>query len=60
MENVEKLFDMLAEILAREKMHTQILMSIAYRGADDETYNTEMALLESRISQVKEALKRMD
>jgi hypothetical protein len=60
MENVEKLFDMLAEILAREKMHTQILMSIAYRGADDETYNTEMALLESRISQIKEALKRMD
>ena len=60
MEHVEKLFDILAEILAREKMHSQILMSIAYRGASDETYNTEMALLESRILQIKEVIKRMD
>lgn len=52
----EKALEILAELLAREKMHTQILMSLAYRGATDDEFNMHMQNLELRIAQLKEVI----
>jgi hypothetical protein len=56
-ENItEKALDILAELLAREKMHTQILMSLAYRNVTDEEFTHQMQLLEIKIAQLKEVI----
>jgi hypothetical protein len=55
----EKSLRILAELLAREKMHTQILMSLAYPGVTDDEFSHQMQLLEAKIDQLREYIIMM-
>ena len=52
----EKALSILAELLAREKMHTQILMSIAYPSLTDIAFQDQMQMIEIKIEQLKEVI----
>jgi len=52
----EKALNILAELLAREKMHTQILMSIAYPSLTDAAFQDQMQMIELKIAQVRDLI----